>query len=393
MRLRPAALPLRPARRAQAAGRRGPRRGRRPVDRHAVRPRARPRVVQALADAAPEWAGYPPSSGCPRCGRRPPAWMERRFGRDAAAGAGGRVRRHQGAGRVAAPPAAPAGPAPGHRALPGRSRTRPTRWAPARRGAGRCPSRSTTSWHLDLRPSREEDAARALLLWLNEPGNPTGSVAGAASCAAAVEWARARGSSWPATSATSSSPATRRQPRPGHRLAGGPATGCWPSTPCRSGRTWPATGGFIAGDARPRHYLGEVRNHAGLDGARPGPGRRGRGLGDDAHVDEQRPLRRRRAWCRRGLAGAGLIDDGGPGTFYLWVRAADRRRRRLGHRGPAGRRPAPWWPPATSTGAGAATSASPSSSPDRLELALERLAESSRPGSPRVDSNPEGEAL
>src|SRR5207244_8118684 len=48
-------------------------------------------------------------------------------------------------------------------------------------------------WRLDLSAVSEEDAGRALVLWLNEPGNPTGSAAGADELAAAVGWARARG--------------------------------------------------------------------------------------------------------------------------------------------------------------------------------------------------------
>ena len=47
-------------------------------------------------------------------------------------------------------------------------------------------------------------------------------------------------------------------------------------------------------------------------------------LGDDDHVREQQ-LRyaRRRAVAEPALAACGLVHDGGPSTFYLWLRASD----------------------------------------------------------------------
>jgi aspartate/methionine/tyrosine aminotransferase len=47
-------------------------------------------------------------------------------------------------------------------------------------------------------------------------------------------------------------------------------------------------------------------------------------LADDAHVDEQRErYRRRRAAAVSALEGFGLVQAGGPSTFYLWLRSAD----------------------------------------------------------------------
>ena len=48
-------------------------------------------------------------------------------------------------------------------------------------------------WHLDLDRVDPADAERALLLWLNDPSNPTGAVATPQGMVDAVEWARARG--------------------------------------------------------------------------------------------------------------------------------------------------------------------------------------------------------
>src|SRR3954453_18786242 len=48
-------------------------------------------------------------------------------------------------------------------------------------------------WHLDLSRVDPADADRALLLWLNDPSNPTGAVATRQGMVHAVEGARARG--------------------------------------------------------------------------------------------------------------------------------------------------------------------------------------------------------
>src|SRR4051812_32502559 len=49
------------------------------------------------------------------------------------------------------------------------------------------------NWHLDLDAISASDAERALLLWINEPGNPTSSVADAKWFAGVADWARERG--------------------------------------------------------------------------------------------------------------------------------------------------------------------------------------------------------
>src|SRR4051794_27339262 len=48
-------------------------------------------------------------------------------------------------------------------------------------------------WHLNLNAIAEADAERGLVLWLNEPGNPTSCAADTAHLAQVAEWARARG--------------------------------------------------------------------------------------------------------------------------------------------------------------------------------------------------------
>ena len=48
-------------------------------------------------------------------------------------------------------------------------------------------------WRPALHEVAERDAARALVLWLNDPSNPTGSAATPSAMRAAVTWARERG--------------------------------------------------------------------------------------------------------------------------------------------------------------------------------------------------------
>jgi aspartate/methionine/tyrosine aminotransferase len=82
--------------------------------------------------------------------------------------------------------------------------------------------------------------------------------------------------------------------------------------------------GFVAGDAALVSYLGEVRKHAGLMTPAPVQAAATAALGDDVHVDEQRVrYARRREQAQEALRAWGLVHDGGPSTFYLWLRAID----------------------------------------------------------------------
>ena len=196
-RVRPAAVPLRPARRVAAARRGGARGGIVDLsDRHPGDPV--PEVVaRALADAgARRRPATRRRSGAPALREAAAGWMERRFGVSVDPAQVDRAASGPRSWSPRSPTCStcatrrrdtvlyPAVVLPDLRdgrelaGLPGRPR-------PARRRAGTSTSRRCA----------EEDAARALLLWLNEPGQPhRRSRAPPTPVAAAVGWAR-RGAS------------------------------------------------------------------------------------------------------------------------------------------------------------------------------------------------------
>jgi aspartate/methionine/tyrosine aminotransferase len=82
--------------------------------------------------------------------------------------------------------------------------------------------------------------------------------------------------------------------------------------------------GFLAGDGDLVAYVGSVRTHAGM--MVPGPIQAAATVAwaDDEHVEVQRArYAERRRYARSRLAEVGLVDAGGPSSFYLWARSAD----------------------------------------------------------------------
>ena len=167
---------------------------------------------------------------------------------------------------------------------------------------------------LDFGSIDRTDAERALLLWVNSPANPTGSLT---DLAEAAEWGRANGvpvfsdecyaeftwSGEPSTILSSGSDGVVAVHSLSKRsnLAG-----------CRVG--------FFAGDPDLVSYLAEVRRHAGL--MVPGPVQYAAtvALEDDEHVELQRGI-----YSRRLERLASVLEDAGltaplpDGAFYLWV--------------------------------------------------------------------------
>ena len=175
-------------------------------------------------------------------------------------------------------------------------------------------------WHLDLARIDESDAQRALLLWTNEPGNPTAAVASASAVAATVGWARDRG----ITVAADECYAEFSGGEPVTAIADGLDGVIAVHSLSKRSNMAGFRSGFIAGDPDLVRYLGEVRKHAGLMTPAPIQAAAAAALGDDTHVAAQRArYGERRELMLAGLAAHGLVHDGGPAPFYLWLHSED----------------------------------------------------------------------
>jgi aspartate/methionine/tyrosine aminotransferase len=170
-------------------------------------------------------------------------------------------------------------------------------------------------WHLALDRVADDDAARALLLWVNEPGNPTCSALDRAGFERIAAWARERG-----VLVASDECYTEFAPEPATVLHAG-TTGVLAVHSCSKRSNMAGMrAGFYAGDAELVAYLVEVRKHAGLMVPSPVQAAAAAALADDAHVEVQRArYAERRALALDAFAGCGLVHDGGPALFYLWL--------------------------------------------------------------------------
>ena len=282
-------------------------------------------VVEALAKAGPEAFGYPRAIGSPALREAAAGWMERSFGvsLDAA-----QVVSVIGTKElVASLPHLLRLKDPSRDTVLYPAVSYPTYAMGAQLGGCRAvPVPLGEGWHLDLSAISEEDAARALLLWVNEPGNPTGSQSAAGPLGEAVSWAQARGVvlasdecyvefNWD-MDGTFVPGATALQ-------AGVDGVLAVHSLSKRSNMAGYRCG-FLAGDGDLVSYIASVRTHSGM--MVPGPIQAAATVAwaDDAHVAVQRDrYAERRNYARSRLAEAGLVDAGGPSAFYLWFRSAD----------------------------------------------------------------------
>ncbi len=171
---------------------------------------------------------------------------------------------------------------------------------------------------LDLAAVAAEDADRALCLWVNSPGNPSGALE---DLGAAAAWGRDHGV--PVLSdecyvefTWDGSPRTILE----HGTDGVLAVHSLSKRSNLAG----ARAGFYAGDADLVAYLREVRKHAGLMVPGPVQAAAVAAWSDDVHVDQQRErYRHRLELMRRVLADAGIACPLPAGAFYLWVRVPD----------------------------------------------------------------------
>ena len=190
-------------------------------------------------------------------------------------------------------------------------------------------------WRLDLSHIDPADAARALCLWANTPGNPAG---GLDDLTAVAEWGRRHRvpvfSDECYVEFTWSGPPARPGQAPGATVLSSGTEGVVAvhSLSKRSNLAGLRVG-FYAGDPELVHYLQEVRKHAGF--MVPGPAQAAAvvALGDQRDVDVQRERYRMRLARMAGILErigiAAPLPDGG---FYLWVPAPEGDAWRLAQR-------------------------------------------------------------
>ena len=190
-------------------------------------------------------------------------------------------------------------------------------------------------WRLDLSHIDPADAARALCLWANTPGNPAG---GLDDLTAVAEWGRRHRvpvfSDECYVEFTWSGPPARPGQAPGTTVLSSGTEGVVAvhSLSKRSNLAGLRVG-FYAGDPELVHYLQEVRKHAGF--MVPGPAQAAAvvAVGDQRDVDVQRERYRTRLARMAGiLEGVGIAAPLPDGGFYLWVPAPEGDAWRLAQR-------------------------------------------------------------
>ena len=182
-------------------------------------------------------------------------------------------------------------------------------------------------WRINLSRVDPGDAARALCLWVNTPGNPAG---GLDDLSAAARWGRANDVL--VLSDECYLEFTWQGPPRTILSAGFDGVLSIHSLSKRSNLAG-IRAGFYAGDPGLVHYLSEVRKHAGC--MVPGPVQNAAvaAWNDQAHVLEQRSVYRHRLELARQILGElGLSADLPGGSFYLWTRAPEGDAWALAHR-------------------------------------------------------------
>ncbi len=173
-------------------------------------------------------------------------------------------------------------------------------------------------WQIDLSAIDPADAARALCLWVNTPGNPAGGID---DLEAAAAWGRANDvlvvSDECYAAFTWDGPA---QSIVSHGTDGVLAVHSLSKRSNLAG----ARSGFYTGDTDLIHYLGEVRKHAGF--MQPGPVQAAAAAAydDEAHVDVQREIYHQRLTLMQRITSMlGSEAEMPGGGFYLWAPAPD----------------------------------------------------------------------
>ena len=181
------------------------------------------------------------------------------------------------------------------------------------------PVRALPDGRMDLDSIESSDAGRALLLWVNSPGNPTGALD---DLDAAADWGRNHGV--PVFSDECYVEFTWSGRGRTILESGLDGVVAVHSLSKRSNLAGVRVG-FYAGDAELVSYLQEVRKHVGM--MVPGPAQAAAiaALDDDDHVELQRTRYRDRLDLLAGVLSA-WSGDAVPvpkGAFYLWIPVDD----------------------------------------------------------------------
>ena len=168
---------------------------------------------------------------------------------------------------------------------------------------------------VDLSSVPEEVAARTVLVWLNSPTNPTGSLT---NLRAAAVWGREHGV--PVFSDECYAEFTWDRSLLSTVLEDGIDGAVAVHSLSKRSNMAGARVGFYAGDPEVVGYLSAVRQHAGFMVPGPVQAAAVAALDDDEHVEEQRAryLRRLERLCEI-LCDVGLDAHVPAGGFYLWV--------------------------------------------------------------------------
>ena len=272
-------------------------------------------VAAAAADAATRSMGYPPSAGTAALHEAAAAWMARRLGVEVApTGIAACIGTKE---MVVSLPHLLALRRPDRDTVlyPAVAYPSYDMGATLARLRG-VPVPLDADWHLDLDAISAEDAERALLLWINEPGNPSSSVADRAYLARVAEWGRAHG-----VVVASDECYVEFAPEPATILSAGFEGVLAVHSLSKRSNLAGMRVGFFAGDPALVQYLVETRKHAGFMVPTPAQAAAVAALSDDAHVEVQRArYGERRALVMERLESVGLRHAGGPMLFYLWLR-------------------------------------------------------------------------
>ena len=171
-------------------------------------------------------------------------------------------------------------------------------------------------FRIDVDSIARSDAARALCLWVNTPGNPAG---GLDDLGAAAAWGRDNG----VLVASDECYAEFTWDGPPRTILEHGAEGVLAvhSLSKRSNMAG-VRAGFYAGDAELVHYLRECRKHAGCMVPGPVQAAAVAAWNDQDHVDAQADRYRRRLRLLADIAGAAGSSAALPaGAFYLWAPA------------------------------------------------------------------------